>query len=95
MLKVIGKRILVEPMTRSDLRAQDAAKRIPGFQIVSKNPENAPTQGKVYAVGKDITEVKVGDIVAFDQPLLQGFKHEGIGLIPVDIENVHAIIDLK
>lgn len=80
--------VLIEPFLRSENTTTAS-----GLIIRKAKEQGYPIHGKVYAIGDDIKDIKVGECVIFKEPNPNGFKHEGIGLIPVTREQVIAKVD--
>ena len=56
MIKPLGDRVLV--------KVEDA-KEVTKFGLILTNPEERHNQGKVIAIGADVAEIKVDDLVIF------------------------------
>jgi len=94
MIKPTRDKILIEILTIGDKRAQDAAAKIPGFEIPDPEFQGIPNQGRIYAIGEDAElEAAVGDMVIFRETKPRGFKHEGLKLFAVYPSQVIARIE--
>lgn len=94
MIKPMPNRILIEPVTRGDQRAKEAAARIPGFELADPELEGAPNVGKVFAVGSDVElPIKPGDTVVFHEQTPKGFEVEGQKLFALLGDQIVAIIE--
>lgn len=55
--------------------------------------QGIPTIGTVRFIAEDITSVKVGDRVIFNESNPTGYKHEGVGLLVIKIDQVCGVIN--
>lgn len=85
-LKPLKGIVIVEPEDRTPEKTDS------GIYIKS-NYQGAPQIGKVYAIGAGIKDIKVGDRVIFNEPNPNGFKHKGIGYLPLKEEQIAAILN--
>jgi co-chaperonin GroES (HSP10) len=72
-IKPLPNRVIIEIVTRSDSRRDDAAKA--GILLPDAPIEGAPNEGIVYAVGPDVDpEIQVGRRVFYKEETPRGFK---------------------
>lgn len=82
-------RVFVEPWDR------EQSVRKSGLLIAAPKFRGPPNIGRVHAVADDIQSIQKGDVVVFEEPNPNGFKHEGIGLLPLKIDQVRAIVNIE
>lgn len=94
MLKPTPEKLLIEIIEIGEHRAQEAAKRIPGFQIPPPPLEGVPNTGRVYMIGEDVRQdgLKAGDLVFFNEQRPKGFRWEGKRLFAMLPEQILAVI---
>lgn len=78
--------VLIEP----DKSRQESATKS-GILLAAPEFEGAPLTGVVFAIGRGVAEVKIGDHVAFKMKG-KGFKWEGRPLLSVQESDVSAIL---
>lgn len=64
-----------------------------GIHLVTPKHEGVPNRGRIIAIAKDITEVKVGDYIVYKSPSARGFKLDDRKLIPVHIDEIAGIVN--
>lgn len=82
--KPLGKRVLVE---RTEVEAKTAS----GIILVDSAKEK-PNTAKVVAVGSEVTELKEGDTVVFEQYRGTELSLEGEDYLVLDIENIIGVM---
>lgn len=94
MIKPMPNRILVEPITRGDQRAKEAASKIPGFELPDPELEGAPNLGRVFAIGTAVElPIEIGQTVVFNEQTPKGFEIEGQKLFALLDEQIVAIVE--
>lgn len=88
MLQPLSEYVLVEPEDRSKSAYSSKA----GLLVAPPEFEGNPNIGRVHAVGSKVTTVKPGDRVVFKADKPRGFKHEGLKLFRLHIDQIGAII---
>lgn len=74
-IKPLPNRVIIEIVTRSDSRRDDAAKA--GIFLPDAEIEGAPNEGIVYAVGDNVDpEIKVGRRVFYKEETPKGFEYD-------------------
>jgi len=84
MLKPLGKRVLVQ-------RTQVEEKTASGIILVDSAKEK-PNTATVKAVGSEVTELKEGDTVVFEQFRGTEFTLNGEDYLVLDIENIIGVM---
>ena len=79
MLSPIGKRLLVKPIEENH------------GSLIIKNSK--PTQFKVFAIGDDVTKVKVGNIVYLDKFVGAELEHNKEKFLVLDETQILAKVD--
>lgn len=64
-----------------------------GIYVGKPKFEGVPNRGKVYAVAKNITDVKVGDFIIYNSEKGRGIKYKDLKLIPVKIDEICGVIN--
>lgn len=82
--KPLGKRVLVK-------RTEAESKTASGIIIVESAKEK-PHTAEVVAVGSEVSELKEGDIVIFEQYRGTELTLEGVDYLVLDIENVIGVM---
>ncbi len=82
--KPLGKRVLVE---RTEVETKTAS----GIILVDSAKEK-PNTAIVKAVGTDVTELKVGDTIVFEQYRGTEFNLNGEDYLVLDIENIIGVM---
>jgi len=82
--KPLGKRVLVE---RTEVEAKTAS----GIILVDSAKEK-PNTAKVVAVGSEVTELKEGDTVVFEQYRGTELSLEGEDYLVLDNENIIGVM---
>lgn len=82
--KPLGKRVLVE-------RTQIEEKTASGIILVDSAKEK-PNTAKVVAIGSEVTELKEGDTIVFEQYRGTEFTLNGEEYLILDIENIIGIM---
>ncbi len=80
----LGKRVLLE-------RTKVEEKTVSGIILVDSAKEK-PHTAEVKAIGSEVTELKVGDTVVFEQYRGTEFKLDGVDYLVVDIENIIGVM---
>ncbi len=80
----LGKRVLLQ-------RTKVEEKTASGIILVDTAKEK-PNTAEVKAFGAEVTELKVGDIVVFEQYRGSEFKLDGEDYLVVDIENIIGVM---
>lgn len=83
-LKPLGFKIVVE-------RTQPVEKTAGGI-VIPDTAKEKPEQGKVVAVGKDVEEVKIGDVIVFGKFAATEIKVDGKEYLIVRQKEVLAVI---
>ncbi|MDO8507063.1 MAG: co-chaperone GroES [bacterium] len=83
-LKPLGYKVVVE-------RTQ-AVEKTAGGIVIPDTAKEKPEQGKVVAVGKDVEEIKVGDVIVFGNFAATEIKVDGKEYLVVRQKEVLAII---
>lgn len=82
--KPLGKRVLVE---RTEVEAKTAS----GIILVDSAKEK-PNTATVVAVGSEVTELKEGDSIVFENFRGTELTLEGVDYLILDIENVMGVM---
>lgn len=85
MLKPLRDRILVSYLEQEEKTA--------GGIIIPESAKERPQKGKVEAVGKDVEEVKKGDIIMFKTYAPDNIKMDGKEYGILKLEDVMGIIE--
>lgn len=100
MLKMLGKGIAIKPFKKEEKTVSGVI--IPE-SVVGGREKNSLNQGKVVSIGKDVEEVKKGDVVIYVEGTywknnkrknIDEYKIDGEELILVLEHEVKAIIEL-
>lgn len=83
-LKPLGHKVVVE-------RTQAVDKTAGGI-VIPDTAKEKPEQGKVVAVGKDVEEIKVGDVIVFGNFAATEIKVDGKEYLVVREKEVFAVI---
>lgn len=83
-LKPLGYKVVVE-------RTQAVDKTAGGI-VIPDTAKEKPEQGKVVAVGKDVEEIKVGDVIVFGNFAATEIKVDGKEYLVVREKEVFAVI---
>ena len=83
-LKPLGHKVVVE-------RTQ-AVEKTAGGIVIPDTAKEKPEQGKVVAVGKDVEEIKVGDVIVFGNFAATEVKVDGKEYLIVREKEVFAVI---
>ncbi|TLD88689.1 co-chaperone GroES [Helicobacter sp. MIT 05-5294] len=81
--KPLGERVLVE-------RLEEDTKTASGI-IIPDNAKEKPLEGKVLAIGSEVKEVKVGDVVVFGKYSGTEVKLEGKEYLILKLEDVLGV----
>ena len=84
MLKPLGKRVLVQ---RTEVEEKTAS----GIILVDSAKEK-PNTAIVKAVGSEVTELKEGDTIVFEQYRGTEFTLEGEDYLVLEIENIIGVM---
>ncbi len=84
MLKPLGKRVLVQ---RTEVEEKTAS----GIILVDSAKEK-PNTAVVKSIGGDVTELKVGDTIVFEQFRGTEFSLDGEDYLVLDIENIIGVM---
>jgi len=84
MLKPLGKRVLVQ---RTEVEEKTAS----GIILVDSAKEK-PNTATVKAVGSEVTELKEGDTIVFEQFRGTEFTLNGEDYLVLDIENIIGVM---
>lgn len=84
MLKPLGKRVLVQ---RTEVEEKTAS----GIILVDSAKEK-PNTATVKAVGSEVTELKEGDTIVFEQFRGTEFTLDGEDYLVLDIENIIGVM---
>lgn len=84
MLKPLGKRVLVQ---RTEVEEKTAS----GIILVDSAKEK-PNTAVVKAIGGDVTELKEGDSIVFEQFRGTEFSLDGEDYLVLDIENIIGVM---
>jgi len=84
MLKPLGKRVLVQ---RTEVEEKTAS----GIILVDSAKEK-PNTAVVKAVGSEVTELKEGDTIVFEQFRGTEFTLDGEDYLVLDIENIIGVM---
>ncbi len=82
--KPLGKRVLVK-------RTEAEEKTASGIILVDSAKEK-PNTAVVEAIGTDVTELKVGDTIVFEQFRGTEFSLEGEDYLVLEIENIIGVM---
>lgn len=82
--KPLGERVLVK-------RAEVESKTASGIYIPD-NAKEKPQTAKVVAIGNKVEDVKVGDVIVFEQYRGTGFKLDGEEYLILNVENVIGVM---
>lgn len=82
--KPLGKRVLVQ---RTEVESKTAS----GIILVDSAKEK-PNTATVKAIGGDVTELKEGDTIIFEQFRGTEFTLEGVDYLVLDIENIIGVM---
>ncbi len=82
--KPLGERVLVK-------RAEVESKTASGIYIPD-NAKEKPQTAKVVAIGNKVEDVKVGDVIVFEQYRGTEFKLDGEEYLILNIENVIGVM---
>lgn len=80
----LGNRTLVE-------RIEEAATTASGI-IIPDNAKEKPSQGKVIAIGKDVENITVDDIVVFGKYTGNEISIEGKKYLIIDADDIYGIM---
>jgi len=83
-LKPLGHKVVVE-------RTQAVDKTAGGI-VIPDTAKEKPEQGKVVAVGKDVEEIKVGDVIVFGNFAATEVKADGKEYLVVREKEVLAVV---
>jgi chaperonin GroES len=67
----LGDRVVVE----SDKKAEETTTSS-GFIVASKEKNDRPKSGKIIAIGPDVKDIAIGDMIIFKEFIPTEFKHE-------------------
>ncbi|QKJ22004.1 co-chaperone GroES [Poseidonibacter lekithochrous] len=84
MLKPLGKRVLVQ---RTEVEEKTAS----GIILVDSAKEK-PNTAVVKSIGGDVTELKEGDTIVFEQFRGTEFSLDGEDYLVLDIENIIGVM---
>ena len=84
MLKPLGKRVLVQ---RTEVEEKTAS----GIILVDSAKER-PNTAVVKSIGGDVTELKEGDTIVFEQFRGTEFSLDGEDYLVLDIENIIGVM---
>lgn len=84
MLKPLKDRLLVSYMDQEEKTA--------GGIIIPESAKERPQKGKVEAIGKEVEEVKVGDLIMFKTYAPDNIKIDGTEYGIVKLEDVMGIM---
>lgn len=84
MLKPLGKRVLVQ---RTEVEEKTAS----GIILVDSAKEK-PNTAVVKAIGSEVTELKEGDTIVFEQFRGTEFSLDGEDYLVLDIENIIGVM---
>lgn len=82
--KPLGERVLVE-------RTQAETKTASGIYIPD-NAKEKPQTAKVVAIGNKVEDIKVGDVIVFEQYRGTEIKLDGVEYLILNIENVMGVM---
>ncbi|WP_198306212.1 co-chaperone GroES [Arcobacter vandammei] len=82
--KPLGERVLVE---RTEVENKTAS----GI-IIPDNAKEKPQSAKVVAIGSKVEDVKVGDVIIFEQYRGTEIKLEGSEYLILNIENILGVM---
>ena len=82
--KPLGKRVLVQ--------IKEAEEKTASGIILVDSAKEKPNTAEVKAVGSEVSEVKVGDIVVFEQYRGTELSLEGEDYLVLDLENVMGVM---
>ncbi|WP_121628673.1 co-chaperone GroES [Poseidonibacter antarcticus] len=82
--KPLGKRVLVQ---RTEVESKTAS----GIILVDSAKEK-PNTAEVKAIGGEITEIKVGDTIVFEQFRGTEFTLDGVDYLVLDQENIIGVM---
>ncbi len=85
MLKPLKDRLLVSYLEQEEKTA--------GGIIIPESAKERPQKGKVEAVGKEVEEVKVGDVIMFKTYAPDNIKMDGKEYGILKLEDVMGIIE--
>lgn len=80
----LGNRTLVERMEESATTASGI--------IIPDNAKEKPSQGKVIAIGKDVENITVGDIVVFGKYTGNEISIEGKKYLIIEADDIYGIM---
>ena len=83
-LKPLGHKVVVE-------RTQAVDKTAGGI-VIPDTAKEKPEQGKVVAVGKDVEEIKVGDVIVFGNFAATEVKVDGKEYLVVREKEILAVV---
>lgn len=92
MLKALNEQIILKPILRSEVRANDLKSRT-GLLIAKPEMEGTPNQGEVYLIGEGVSNVSPGQTVVFDNREYDSFKYDGQKLFRIHKDKVMAVIN--
>ncbi len=82
--KPLGNRVLVE-------RVQEATTTMSGI-IIPDNAKEKPSQGKIIAIGSDVEEIEVGDVVVFGKYVGNELSIDGTEYLIIEADELFGII---
>jgi len=82
--KPLGKRVLVQ---RTEVESKTAS----GIILVDSAKEK-PNTAEVKAIGGEVTEIKVGDTIVFEQFRGTEFTLDGVDYLVLDQENIIGVM---
>ena len=82
--KPLGKRVLVQ---RTEVEDKTAS----GIILVDSAKEK-PNTAKVEAIGSEVTELKVGDTIVFEQFRGTELTLEGVDYLVLEVENIIGVM---
>lgn len=80
----LGNRVLVE-------RLQEATTTASGI-IIPDNAKEKPSQGKIVAIGSDVEEIEVGDVVVFGKYVGNELSIDGTEFLIIEADELFGII---
>jgi len=83
-LKPLGHKIVVE--------RTEAVEKTAGGIVIPDTAKEKPEQGKVIAVGRDVEEIKVGDVIVFGNFAATEVKVDGKEYLLIKEDEVWAVI---
>lgn len=87
-MKALGDYVIIEPINKSD----ELNKGVDGLVIKTQH-EDQPNKGTIRFTGPDVTKVKPGQVVVFDETVPRGFKDNEVGYLFVKEKFVIAILE--